>query len=147
MKRPQRSVPFSLGTGLFMNFFTIFGTFFFGFGMIFVLIFFKPVDFYHDFLLNTQGRTIEAEITRIKRTNFSEGGSEHHDGDPVYLYCFDFTTRTEKQGAECYSTRTGFDQGDKVQVEYLPENPSVARIEGMRRTPQVAWPVLSFSFP
>lgn len=80
----------------------------------------------------------EARVTAINKTMFSEGGSDHADGTPVYSYDYAYTDArgTQREGRS-YSTGKGwrYKAGHLVTIEFPSADPSLSRIVGMRHRP------------
>ncbi|HVN06613.1 MAG TPA: hypothetical protein VMT86_19475 [Bryobacteraceae bacterium] len=80
-----------------------------------------------------------------KDTGFSEGGSKHRRGTPIYetRYRYEVMGRNF-EGASFATGRCAF---GPVAVEYLKAQPEVSRIAGMRRRPLSAWALLTALIP
>lgn len=87
-------------------------------------------------------------VTAIEETSFSEGGSDHSDGTPVYAYSFEFETPDgAPQRGTSYRTGRGPAEGARVTIEYDPDAPDAARIKGMRRAPFSAFVLFVLILP
>jgi hypothetical protein len=71
----------------------------------------------------------------VDSTHFSEGGSKHHSGTPIYAYHYAFAAGTRNCEGISYRTGQGAREGDNVTVEFPAGKPGFSRIRGMRRTP------------
>lgn len=145
---PPRHVPLTVKLRvLFGGFSNQFGWLFFGFGMVFVWIFLPRADF--SFLtFRGEIKTTKGQITACKDTNFSEGGSKHSKGRPVYAYHYAYTDEagTEHEGVS-YSTAGKKEVGRPMDVEYLADEPATSRIKGMRRAPMPPFVLFVLVFP
>jgi hypothetical protein len=74
--------------------------------------------------------TAAGRVTASEETNFEENEVD------VYAHTYRFTGRdgVEREGVS-YATGRRLDNGAEVTVEYVPDDPSIARIQGMRREP------------
>jgi hypothetical protein len=146
---PPRDVPLLIRLRILLGgFLNQFGWIFFGFGLIFVWAFTLNADLtswyrFRGPLDTTQGKAIEC-----KKTLFSEGGSKHRKGTPVYAIHYAFTADdgTEYTGLS-YITGKQFKQGQEVTVEYPQGKPQTSRIKGMRRKPVGLFGILPILFP
>jgi len=133
---PPRDVPLTVRLQvLFGGFFNQFGWLFFGFGMIFVWLFLPQADLtsfyrFHGKLDQTQGT-----ITANQKTHFSEGGSKHSNGTPIYRHDYTFTVAGTTYSNASYATGYTYAPGTRVSIEYPQGNPAVSRVNGMHRTP------------
>ena len=111
-------------------------------GMVFVWIFaggFAPIDEWRLSRSATAGR---ATITDVSATGATENDM------PVYRYDFAFTTDDERTiQARSYSTGQTWDVGERVTVWYLPDDPSVARLEETRNSLFGPFILFVFVFP
>ena len=112
------------------------------FGVLFVCVggilcwFFFPWGFWKDWELSGQGAAhASGRVIAVQALNLSEGGSRHNSGTQVHQYDFVFSPirgSPEVQGT-CYSTgQLRWQDPAAVTIEYLPGNPSVARVSRTR---------------
>ncbi len=145
---PPRDVPGTVRLRvLFGGILNQMGWFFFGFGMLFVWLFLPNADltsFYHfrGSLDHTQGT-----ITASQNTHFSEGGSKHHSGTPIYRHDYTFTIAGNLYDGVSYSTASSLQPGMHVTIEYPQGKPSISRIHGMRRAPVDPFVLFVLIFP
>ncbi len=128
LAEPPRRIPAPvLCTTLFGGAIGFIGAVFLIMGMLFTWIFvgdFHPIDEWRLSRSTTAGR---ATITAVVATGASENNA------PVYRYDFGFITADEQTtNAHSYSTGQAWEVGERVTVWYLPDKPSVARLEGTR---------------
>lgn len=110
---------------LFGGFSSQFGWIFFGFGMIFVLVFVTNIDF-SDFYLGEGSPTAQGKVTKVFATNSSVNKRT------VFACEYEFTAPNgQKIQATSYTTGRLPNEGDTVDVEYLTNKPSYSRIKGM----------------
>ena len=136
---PPRRVPLAVRTRvLFGGFLNQFGWAFFGFGMIFAWAFLPQADLSlpHPWKPDFQAaEAIEGIVNESWKTNASEGGSDHNDGTPIFGHRYTFTGPDGKTyHGVSYATGRQVPQGETVTVEYVPGNPAVSRVSGMRTT-------------
>jgi hypothetical protein len=132
LKPPPREVPLGIKlTELFGGTNAFIGWFFLLVGLPFAWIFAANGDYsgwrYHGAL-----QTATARASACRGTNFSEGGSNHRRGHPVYETEFFFqdsgrTIVSSSYGWDCYQA------GQDAPVEFPPGRPDLARVRGMRR--------------
>ncbi len=146
---PPRNVPLSVRLRVLLGgFLNQFGWIFFGFGLVFVWAFTLNADLTGWYLFRGQLDTTEGKTIDCKKTLFSEGGSEHSKGTPVYTIRYAFTAAdgTEYKGLS-YVTGRQFEQGQKVTVEYPQGKPHTSRIKGMRQKPFGHFGIFPVVFP
>jgi hypothetical protein len=146
---PPRNVPLSVRLRvLFGGAFNQAGWFVLGFGMAFVWAFTLNADLTGWYLFRGQIDTAEGKAIDCKKTLFSEGGSKHSKGTPVYVIHYAFTAAdgTEYKGLS-YITGKQFEQGQKVTVEYPQGKPQISRIKGMRQKPVGLFGLFPVVFP
>lgn len=149
MAGPPRSVPLSVRLRvLFGGAFNQAGWFVLGFGMAFVWAFTLNADLTGWYLFRGRLDTTEGKAIDCKKTSFSEGGSKHSKGTPVYAIHYAFTAAdgTEYKGLS-YITGKQFKQGQKVTIEYPQGRPQTSRIKGMRRKPVGLFGLIPVIFP
>ncbi|MDD5092634.1 MAG: hypothetical protein PHQ23_17180 [Candidatus Wallbacteria bacterium] len=145
---PPRRVGLNLTLSLiFENFFTLFGSFFFGFGMIFVWAFGLNADLSG---LQFAGRveTCPGVAVNWDRTGFSESSDDTSDGRQVFFtdYAF-FDAEGNRRTGRSYATGTFIEQGREMTVEYPAGRPEYSRIRGMRRKAFGPFVLFVFIFP
>jgi hypothetical protein len=77
--------------------------------------------------------TARGEVTGCERTRASEGGSKGRSGTPIYANRWTFERGGERFEGVSYALGRCVPAGSAVRMEYLPDDPGVARIAGMRR--------------
>jgi uncharacterized membrane protein len=119
------TLPARLGM-LFGGFFNTFGWLFFSAGMVFVLIFGAQADLTaYRFYGNIA--TAQGELIRVETTQATE------DDQRIYAYHYRFLTpREDEYRGVSYALHQGLERGESLTIEYVPENPLISRIEGMR---------------
>ena len=144
-----REVPFSVRYQLmFGGFFNQFGWFFLGFGLVFFWIFTLNAEFSSLYYFRGELETAPGTVLVTEPTSFSEGGSKHSRGRRIYAMHYSFSPLGEGEyGGTSYATGERFRKGDSVTVEYPKGNPSVSRIQGMRRAILSSWAALVGIFP
>jgi len=146
---PPRSVPLSVRLRILLGgFLNQFGWIFFGFGLVFVWAFTLNADLTSWYRFRGQLETSEGKVIDCKKTLYSEGGSKHSKGTPVYEIHYDFTTAdgTEYKGLS-YITGKQFELGQKVTIEYPQGKPQTSRIKGMRQKPVGLFGIFPVVFP
>jgi hypothetical protein len=145
---PPRDVPLTVRLRvLFGGIFSQLGWFFFGFGMIFVWLFLPNVDVTSFYSFRGQLQQTQGTVTASQKTHFTEGGSKHHSGTPVYRHEYTFTVDGTRYDGVSFSTGHSLQPGARVTVEYPRGNPSVSRIHGMRRAPVRPTALIILIFP
>jgi hypothetical protein len=122
----SRAVPFGLLLKvLFGSTIAQMGWFFFGFGMIFVIVFVGNADF-SDFYLGQTSPQAIGTVRQIEATNSSVNKRR------VFAIYYQFT---DKQGktyeGTSYTTDNLPEVGAQVNVQYLANKPTYSRIEGL----------------
>ena len=109
----------------------MFGWLFAAFGMLFVLLFLPEAEW----PLQSYDRTTTARVTSVEETSASENDAT------IYRVHFTFATDdgVEHHGAS-YTKRGSVAQ--ELSVEYDPDEPSRARVIGMRSKPFAVWVAL-----
>jgi hypothetical protein len=104
-----------------------FGWGFFGFGMIFALIF-ANVNTVMGIFMSPEWQRTKGQVTFVEETGASEGD------EMVIKQHFSFIGPDGiSYDNHSYSTGHYIEEGQQVTVEYDSTNPEIARIEGMRR--------------
>jgi hypothetical protein len=139
---PPRPVPLPVICSAMFGITGSLGAIFLITGLIFVLIFtqgIRPIDSFRLALSQTTARGI---VTGVSETNAEENDVE------VYQYEFAFTTRKEeKVTGYSYSTGKEWSVEDAVVIEYVPDDPSIARIRGARMSEFTPWVLFVLIFP
>jgi hypothetical protein len=140
---PPRAVPVCTRlTVLFGGILQQLGWAFLGFGMIFFYVFGLQADLSGLWMGLLDTRQTTGVVTAVEETNASENDS------PVYAVRYHFTAANgSRVEAMAYSTGYSPESGQRVRVEYLPSDPKVARVEGMRRTTFGPAAILVVIFP
>jgi hypothetical protein len=127
---PPRAVPACVSlTVLFGGALQQVGWLLFGFGMIFFYAFVLQADWSGPLLAVMETRRATGLVTSVEGTNASENDS------PVYAVHYRFIAADgTKVEATAYSTGYYPDAGQRLSVTYMRSQPTVARVEGMRRT-------------
>jgi hypothetical protein len=135
VSRPPRTVPLSTKlVVLFGGTFSGFGWLFFGFGMVFVWIFAGKGDYTSAFIMRGNLESAPAVVTGVRNTRFSEGGSKHSRGTPIYAYHYKFQREgIDYQGTSYRLGQGNGREGDETTVEFPAGKPRYSRIKGMRR--------------
>ncbi|HUJ11374.1 MAG TPA: DUF3592 domain-containing protein [Verrucomicrobiae bacterium] len=132
---PPRDVPLTVRLQvLFGGFLNQFGWFFFGFGMLFVWLFLPHADLTSFYRFHGQLDHAAGTVTASQKAHFSEGGSKHHSGTPIYEHDYTFRVAGTAYRGASYATGYTYPPGTRVTIEYPRGNPSVSRIQFMRRT-------------
>ncbi len=123
---PPRAVPLSVRLRILLGgFCNQFGSFFFGFGMIFVWVFGGSNALYNLAFFSGNLAITEGTITAIVETNVSINESR------IYEYCYSYTVNGDSyQGAD-RDFGGLYDPGDTVPVEYPTKETGRSRIKGM----------------
>lgn len=119
-----------------------FGAIFLIAGLVFTLIFtygYRPID---DLRLVYSKTTARGMITSVSETNSTENDVE------VYEYEYTFTARNEKKvTGHGYSTGRRWSVEAPVTIEYVPDDPSISRIQGARTSVFAPWVLFVLIFP
>ena len=119
-----------------------FGAVFLIMGLVFTLVFtqgYRPID---EIRLAASQTTAPGVITAVTQTNSSE--------NDVYVYSYEFaftTNRGEKITGVSYTTGEQWSARDHVTIEYVPGEPSIARIQGARTSDFTPWVLFVLIFP
>jgi hypothetical protein len=139
---PPRSVPLTVIGSAMFGATGAFGAIFLIAGLGFTLIFtrgYRPVD---DFRLVASKATARGVITSVSEMNATENDVE------VYEYGFTFTARNERKYAGySYTTGRQWSVESAVTVEYVADDPSIARIQGARTSLFSPWVLFVLIFP
>lgn len=146
---PPRDVPLSVRLRvLFGGTLNQAGWFIFGFGLLFVWLFTLNADLTSWYRFRGPLDSTEGKVLYSKDTGFSEGGSKHRRGTPVYVvhYSFIGPDDAEYKGLS-FNTGRQLKEGQKVTVEYPQGKPRTSRIKGMRRKPVGLFGLFPVVFP
>jgi hypothetical protein len=139
---PPRPVPLQVVASAMFGFTGWFGAIFLILGLIFTLIFtqgYRPID---EVRLAASRTTAQGIVTAASETNSTENDV------PVYAYKFIFTTnRGEQMTGVSYTTGERWSARDHVTIEYVPDQPSIARIKGARESDFTPWVLFVLIFP
>lgn len=123
---PPRRVPLSLAIVSAIGGLAQIGWFVFGFGMIFFWAFAGNADLsvltFRGVLAQTEGL-----ITSTQPTGASEGEQ------PVVANHYEYSVAGRRMSGTSYTLGSSAATGEKVTVEYKPDDPLTSRVEGMRR--------------
>jgi hypothetical protein len=134
ISRPPRSVPMSTSLVILLGSpIQSFGWFFFGIGMIFVVIFAGNADLTSFIIFHGKLQTALGMVTAEEQTRASEGGDKHHSGTPIFAYHYKFNLDGKEYDGVSYRTGSGAQSGASVTVEFPEGRPELSRIQGMRR--------------
>lgn len=148
LARPPRAVPLSLRAAMLGNFSFGFGSIFLTLGMIFFWIFAYPSLHECRFWFAGPLTPVRGTVLSAEETHFSEGGSKHRRGSPVFRYRYRFSdAQGEVREGVSYSTLTRYREGTPVEIEYDPDRSSVNRIIGARASPFGALTLFVLIFP
>jgi hypothetical protein len=127
----SRLVPYTYSIRLlFGRFFFQFGLCFVVAGLLFVREFVSVTDFQCAWLLSRGFATTRGFVSGCKETPYTENRKT------IVEVNFRYKVEGSRELSEVsYSPGICPDTGTEVEVEYLPENPSIARISGMRCHP------------
>jgi hypothetical protein len=139
---PPRSVPLPVICSAMAGITGWMGAIFLISGLGFTLVFtggYRPIDEWRIALSKTTARGTV--------TSMSESNSTENDV-PVYEYTFTFTTRRgDRVTGRSYITGERWSVEDSVTIEYVPENPAIARIQGARISEFPSWILFVLIFP
>lgn len=139
---PPRWVPLPVICSAMLGVVGGMGALFFIFGMIGVWVFAGDLHPLDEWRLAHSAATAEATITKVSATNSTENDVR------VYEYRFTFRTPDEKTiSGRSYSTGRLWTQGDTATVWYLPDKPTVARLDGTRLSTFALWVLFVLIFP
>jgi len=126
---PPRPVPLRVACRAMFGLTGTLGAFFLLLGMLFVWIFagdYQPIS---EARLALSATATTGIITSVDATGATE--------NEVTVYVYEFTFRTpdeQKHTGRSYTTGWQWSVEDRVNVEYVPGNPTIARIAGARRS-------------
>ena len=111
------------------------GWIFFAFGSAFAWVFAGNADISSLWQFRGELKTTQGIITSVRQTHFSEGGSKHSKGTPVYEYSYEFTVDDRPYHSIAFRTGSIGSAGGSVAVQYRAGHPEISRITGMRKAP------------
>jgi Protein of unknown function (DUF3592) len=139
---PPRSVPFTVICSAMFGITGVLGAIFLISGLCFTIVFtqgYRPID---DVRIAVSQTTSQGVVTDVTQTNSTENDVW------VYQYDFAFTAKNGKHvTGRSYSTGERWSVGDRVTIEYVPEEPSIARIKGARSSLFAPWVLFVLVFP
>jgi hypothetical protein len=139
---PPRPVPLPVVCSAMFGVTGSLGAIFLITGLVFTIVFtqgYRPVDEVRLALSQTTARGI---ITSVSETNSTENDV------PVYEYGFAFTTsRGQEVTGRSYFTGERWGAKTSVTIEYVPEEPAIARIKGARLSMFMPWVLFVLLFP
>lgn len=134
---PPRPIPPRLACRAMLGLTGVLGAIFLLFSMPFVWILTWGSDPIDDVRLALSTETAQGVITRVSATHSSENDVT------VYRYGFSFQVRDGGSfTGESYYAGKRWSAEERVTIEYVPSDPSVARIKGARRATMPVWVVL-----
>ena len=139
---PPRPVPLPVVCSAMFGVAGWLGAIFLIMGLVFTIVFtqgYRPVDEIRLALSQTTARGI---ITSVSETNSTENDVT------VYEYGFAFTTsRGQEVTGRSYFTGERWGAKASVTIEYVPEEPAIARIKGARLSMFMPWVLFVLLFP
>lgn len=124
---PPREVPRALRWRLLLNGGVLFGSVFFGGGMIFTVALAPKTGLWSTLQLYAGHQEAPGRVDKVRKTGLSENQTT------VYRYDYSFNLPEGVRLGTSYSPGKRFDPGPPaVTIEYLPGNPDVSRIQGTR---------------
>lgn len=144
-----RRVPMSTRlTVLWGSGFQPFGWLFFGFGMIFAVIFVGAADLAAVTTFRGALEQTSGTVSTSEKSGYSEGDSRRSgSGTPVYRHHYSFTVGSIAHQGVSYSKGRQLTPGQKVQIEFPAGQPDRSRIQGMRTKPFSAAVLFVLIFP
>jgi hypothetical protein len=140
--QPPRSVPLGVVFSAMMGTTGFMGVIFLVVGLLSTLVFTRGIRPLDELRLALSKTTAPGIITDVMDTNSSENDA------PVYEYVFEFTTdREQEMTGRNYSTGKQWSVEDRVVVEYVPDDPAIARIQGARISEFTPWVLFVLIFP
>lgn len=140
---PPRAVPILVRLAALVGGATAqFGWAFFGFGMVFVWVFFPAAEWESLVRFRGEMATVTGAVVACEETNCKENETR------VYAIHYAFTAAdgTERTGVS-YATGSPRSRGDAVVVEHPKGDPSASRIQGLRRSTFNLWASFVAIFP
>jgi len=113
--------------------FAFFSMMFFLMGLLFLIGFSFFTDFsFYKYWIHEVGRK-EAVITDIRGTN------SYVNEERVMNYFYRYEIEGEKFTGNSFGSGKGYEEGDRVYIQYLVDNPGLSRIQGTRNAPFGSW--------
>lgn len=142
LSQPPRAVPLMVRSKvLFGGFLNLFGWVFFGFGLIFFWVFAMNADLGSFFHFRGEPETAPGVVLQSRATGASENKRK------VYAVDYSFTAHGAQYQGMSYSTGERPSPKDPVTVEFVRGNPSISRVQGMRRAMFSGWAAFVCVFP
>lgn len=142
LRTQKRNVPLRIVLSvIFNNIYGYIGLSFAGIGLIFAALFTPVIDFVSPFHFGSDALTVQGAITEAERTNVSL----NEENVIKYRYTFEYMGRSYT--GISYSTDNNYRNGQRVNVEFEPDNPQISRIEGMSVKPAGLWMLFIYIFP
>jgi hypothetical protein len=139
---PPRPVPLAVICSAMFGVAGWLGAIFLTTGLGFTIVFtqgYRPVD---EMRLALAQTTAQGIITTVSETNSTENDV------PVYEYGFAFTTNSgQRVTGRSYFTGDRWGANTSVTIEYVPEEPAIARIKGARLSLFMPWVLFVLLFP
>lgn len=137
---PPRRVPLSLQVAMILGPATQLGWAIFAFGMLFFLVFAGQADIS---FVTMRGdlAIVEGRITEVQSTAASENKTR------VMANHYEYSIAGRRLTGISYTTGESVEAGQKVAVEYKPDDPLRSRIEGMRTDVFSSWALVVTLFP
>jgi hypothetical protein len=126
-----RSIPPTVSIRILFGGFAAFAWLWFGIGTAVGTLLLQNADLTSWFVLRDAVQT-QGTVDHCQRTSFSQGGGKHTRGTPVYANTYRYQVEREFTGVS-YLAGHCLTPGTPVSVEYVPGEPSISRIVGMRR--------------
>jgi hypothetical protein len=124
---PPRPVPLRVACRAMLGMTGALGAIFLLVGTITAWVFVGDLNPLNELRLARSPATAQGIVTGVATTNASE------NDEPVYVCSFTFRTPDERTiTGKSYVTGYAWSVEDRVTIEYVPEDPTVARIEGAR---------------
>jgi hypothetical protein len=126
---------------LFGSLFAQMSWFFVVFGMIFVFIFARNVDF-SNYYLGVDSPKAIGKVTQIEDTGY------WHNKKPVYAIIYQFNdSQGNIQAGISYAIGNSFNISDSVNIQYLANKPTYSRIEGLLKSTTQPFGLIVLIFP
>ncbi len=145
---PPRHIPTAVLIQMLLGgFISLFGWIFFGFGMIFFWAFVLNCDPVAWWDFRGQLDSAPGVVTSVDETRFSEGGSEHSSGTPIYAYQYQFTHANQTFDGISYRLGARAELNSNVSIEFPQGRPQRSRIKGYRTKPFTSLVLFVVLFP
>lgn len=109
--------------------FAVFGTFFFLFGCLFVVVFGSATDFQSAFRMSATDPLVQGTLIGTEETSSSV------NEQAIYDYHYRYRVGSNDYEGHAFAPNKGLTPESPVIVQYVADNPSVSRIKGMRKAP------------